>query len=132
MSDMLRRQAALEATLSKYRGKSLDYRTADCIRMGRFHLLRMGHKPPPLPRYQSAVGAIRALKAVGGISAVLDKMLPRIAPARMLIGDIAVLEGEDGMDALVICVGHKVAGWHQDADEMVNLIPQEIKAAWRA
>lgn len=132
MTDVIRRQKALEATMEKYRGKALDFKTADCVRMARFHLIQMGHKVPKLPRYQSSVGAIRALKAAGGMVAILDSFLPQIPYARMLPGDLAVLEGEDDMDAVVICVGHKVMGWHQDADTLVNIIPNQIKAAWRA
>lgn len=130
--ELLRRHAALEATLAKYRGKKLDFKTADCVRMARFHLLKMGHKPPKLPHYSSLTGALRALRKAGGMVAVLDRILPRIPYALMAPGDLAVLEGDHEMDAVVICVGHKVIGWHEDADEMVNLIPREIKAAWRA
>lgn len=131
MNDMLRRQAALERTLAKYRGRKLDFCGADCVRMARFHLLQMGHKPPPLPCYRSLAGAIRALNAAGGMEQIFDSLLPRIPHARMLPGDIAILEGDNGMDAAVICVGHKVIGWHENSETMVNLIPLEIKAAWR-
>jgi hypothetical protein len=131
MSDLERRRIALETTLAKYRGRALDYVTADCIRMIRFHLLQMGHRPPTLPQYRSALGARKKLLAAGGMIAILDAILPRIPYSRMLLGDIAVLEGTDGLDAGVICVGHKVIGWHQDSDVMVNLVPLEIKAAWR-
>ena len=51
MNDLLRRQAAVDATLAKYRKRAVDFKTADCIRLARFHLLQMGHKPPPLPQY---------------------------------------------------------------------------------
>ncbi|WP_394658418.1 DUF6950 family protein [uncultured Novosphingobium sp.] len=132
MSDLERRRVALEATLAKYRARKLDYATADCIRMVRFHLLQMGHKPPALPRYRSAIGARRAALKVGGLVAAFDAILPRIPYSRMLPGDIAVLEGTDGLDAAVICLGHKVYGWHQDSDEPANLVALDIKAAWRA
>lgn len=132
MNDLLRRQAATNATLTKYRGRPLDFTTADCIRMIRFHLLQMGHKPPPLPRYRSATGARRALLKVGGMVALFDSLLPRIPYSRMLDGDIAVMAGTDGLEAGVIRAGHKVIGWHEDRDEMVNLIPLDIIAAWRA
>jgi len=132
MNDMLRRQAALERTLAKYRKRTLDFASADCVRMARFHLLQMGHKPPPLPRYRSLAGAVRALKTAGGMERIFDSLLPRIPHSRMLPGDIALLDGDNGMDAAVICVGHKVIGWHEGSDQMVNMIPLEIKAAWRA
>lgn len=132
MNELERRRVALETTLGKYRGRTLDYRTADCVRMIRFHLLQMGHKPPVLPRYQSAIGARRAVIQTGGIAAVLDTFLPRIPHARMWPGDIAVIEGTDGMDCGVLCLGHKVFGWHEDAEEPVNMELLHIKAAWRA
>lgn len=131
MNELERRRIATEATLAKYRGRTLDYVNADCVRMVRFHLLQMGHKPPALPRYQSIIGARRALLKAGGLVATFDAILPRIPHARMMLGDVAVLEGEGGMDAAVICLGHKVMGWHEESDKMVNLVPLEIKAAWR-
>jgi len=131
--DLERRRGALEKTAAKYRGRRLDFRSADCVRMIRFHLLQMGHKPPKLPRYQSLIGAKRALMQAGGLVTVLDGILPRIAPARMLDGDVAVIAG-DGGEAGLICVGHKFMGWHQDSDEAVNMVIGlgDIMAAWRA
>lgn len=132
MNDMLRRTAALEKTLAKFKGKPLDFVRADCARMLRFHLLSMGHRPPALPSYRSSIGAIRALRQLGGLPAVLDSFLPRIPYARMLPGDVAVMPGEDGVDAGVVCLGFKVAGWFEGVDEMVNIVPNDIVAAWRA
>ncbi|MBA4092390.1 MAG: hypothetical protein C0494_17610 [Sphingobium sp.] len=132
MTDLERRQAALEKTVAKYRGRPLDYRSADCIRMVRFHLLKMGHKPPPLPRYQSAIGARRALLDAGGMVAIFDAILPRITPAAMLPGDIAVVAGED-CEAAVISMGLKFMGWHEDSEVAVNMtIDATAMTAWRA
>ncbi|MAM40647.1 MAG: hypothetical protein CL949_19580 [Erythrobacter sp.] len=131
MIDLEARRVATEATLAKYRGRRLDYARADCVRMIRFHLLQLGHKPPPMPRYRSIVGARRAYLQAGGLVTVLDGLLPRIPHARMVLGDVAVLDGDSEMDAAVICVGHKVIGWHQDSEQLENLVPLEIKAAWR-
>jgi hypothetical protein len=132
MNDLLRRKAALEKTLAKYRQRKCDFVNADCARLLRYHLLQMGHKPPPMPRYRSLTGAARALQAVGGLETVLDGMLPRIPWAKMLPGDVAIMAGEGGMDAGVICLGHKVGGWFEGYDEMANMTPISIKAAWRA
>ncbi|WP_311267445.1 DUF6950 family protein [Sphingobium sp. WCS2017Hpa-17] len=131
MIDLEARRVATEATLAKYRQRPLDFATADCARMVRYHLLQLGHKPPKMPSYRSATGARRAYVSVGGLAAAFDAILPRIPHARMLLGDIAVLDGDGGMDAAVICVGHKVFGWHEDSDVPVNLVPLQIKAAWR-
>jgi hypothetical protein len=132
MSDLERRRIATEATKAKYDHLPLDFRTADCARMIRYHLLQMGHKPPMLPRYRSLIGAQRAIKATGGLISVLDDLLPRIAPARMLIGDVAVGAG-DGGEAGWICVGYKMMGWHQDHDTPVamSIDLNNVTAAWR-
>lgn len=100
--------------------------------MARFHLLQMGHKPPALPKYQSAIGARRALLKAGGMISVLDQLLPRIPAAKMPPGDLAVLDGEASMEATVICLGHKMIGWHEEHDEMVLMEAAVVKAAWRA
>lgn len=131
MIDLEARRVATEATLAKYRGRALDYVSADCIRMVRYHLLQLGHRPPALPRYRSAIGARRAYLKAGGLVAAFDAILPRIPHARMMLGDIAVLDGDGEMDAAVICVGHKVAGWHVESDRLENLVPLQVKAAWR-
>lgn len=131
--DLEQRRIATEATMAKYRDRTLDFKTADCIRMVRYHLLQRGHKPPPLPQYRSLIGARRALDKAGGMAAIFDGLLPRIAPARMLLGDICIVPG-DGGDAAMICVGYKFWGWHQDHDGPVNNVIDlnNIGGAWRA
>lgn len=131
-SDLERRQAALEKTLAKYQRRVLDFVDADCGRMLRFHLLAMGRRPPTVRPYRSARGAARRLTEMGGFAAILDGMnLERIPYSRMLPGDVAVMEGEGGMDAVVICLGFKVCGWIEGTEEMVNITPIDIKQAWR-
>ncbi|MGC4252427.1 MAG: hypothetical protein QM605_13455 [Sphingobium sp.] len=132
MSDLERRRLATETTRAKYEGMALDFRTADCARMIRYHLIQMGHRPPALPRYRSLTGAARALKETGGIIATLDTFLPRIAPARMLLGDVAVGAGEGG-EAGWICLGYKFMGWHQDSATPVamSIDLSHVTAAWR-
>lgn len=142
MHDLLRRQRALEKTRVKFRGKPFAWGKSDCVVMARSHLIAMGAKRlPKLPRYKDALGARRALKGVGAesIEQMLDGLLPRISPAEMLPGDLAVVDGEGGMDAIMICVGHKIFGWHQasEKDEPVDVgsgqvnILSQIKAAYR-
>lgn len=134
MSDLLRRQRALEKTLARYRRRRFAIGEADCVRMARSHLVAMGHRPPALPRYRNLTGALRALNRMGfdSLEALFDSLLPKIPPAAMLPGDIALLQGEGPLDATVISVGHKVFGFHQDEETTALMIPHEIKAAWRA
>lgn len=128
--DLLRRHAALDATLAKFRGKAIDWQAVDCVRMLRFHLVQLGYSPPPLPVYRNAKGARRALDRAGGMEKVLDALLERIPHASLLPGDVALLAG-DGMDAVMLCAGHKLIGWHEDAGAMTAVTALEVKGAWR-
>lgn len=129
---LVRRNAALAKTLAKYQGQKLVWGKTDCLRMLRSHLVAMGHKGlPKIPPYKDEKGALRALAQAGGsLEGILDKVLPRVAPAAMLPGDVALMQGDGPLDAIVICVGRKVVGFHQDMEEAVIMIPHEIKAAW--
>nr|WP_232307502.1 hypothetical protein [Sphingobium chungbukense] len=68
------------------------------------------------------------------MTALLDSLLPRIAPAEMLVGDIAILPGDEGMEGIVISAGGKLIGYNEDAPDGVKplmaLVP--LPAAWRA
>jgi hypothetical protein len=144
LPDLIRRQRATQATLTKYRARPFDWKRATtCIHMARFHLRQMGHAVPVLPRIRGAIGATRALKANGWASVVdmLDAQvaLERIAPAFMRVGDLAVLpsdQRESGLDAIVICAGvHKLLGWHQDwTGGMIEMEAplDNLLGAWRA
>lgn len=136
-----KRAKALAKTLAKFEGRAFDWATgATCIHLVRTHLKNMGHKVPSIPRFQSAIGAKRALSATGhdSLESLLDAHLERIAPAMMIIGDIALMAGDNedgtGFDAAVVSAGAggKVFGWHPDAPALANIEPLAIKAAWRA
>ena len=135
LPDLIRRQRALEKTVAKYRDRPHDWRSVDCIRMLRSHLVAMGHKRlPKLPRYDSALGAKRALKEAGfgSVDALLDSLLPRIAPAMALPGDVLLARGDEGLGAVTLSVGLKAFGWHEDAPGATVLVLHEIAGAWRA
>ena len=136
-NDLIRRQRATERTLARYRPKVFDWRTGiHCVRLAHHHLRNMGHKPPALPRVRSPLGAKKALKANGwaSVTEMLDELLPRIAPAAMLLGDLAVVPGQDGFDCILICADpHKMMGWHPDTGEFVLYDGGigELTGAWR-
>lgn len=153
--DLIRRHEATRNTMNKYRKKDFSWQHAvTCIHLAAFHLRKMGHRTPVMPRFRSAFGALRALKAVGfqDLPALLDSIgtIRRVAPAMMMMGDLAVLQGgviegeseEDdgaaremaGIGAIVVCAGpHKVFGWRGDFPKMVVLDVSfdDIQAAWR-
>ena len=128
---------ATERTLAKYRTRPFDWRTrSTCIHMARFHARGMGHRPPPVPSFRSAIGARRALASTGhaSVTELLDSLFDRIAPAAMLVGDLAVVPGEDGWDAVMIHAGAQLLGWHEDGDGgIVPVVPDlsAVSAAWR-
>lgn len=109
MHPMIRRQQAVEATVQRFAGKTLAYGRDDCARMAAFLVKRLGVKVrlAKMPRYSSEVGAARALKALecDTLAEVVDLTgLPRIAPARAIIGDLAAYPGEDGGVAIFVVV----------------------------
>ena len=109
MHPMIRRREAVEATFQRFAGKPLAYGRDDCARMAAFLVRRLGVKVrlAKMPRYASAVGAARALKALecATLAEVVDRAgLPRIAPARAVLGDLLALPGPDETVALHIAL----------------------------
>lgn len=136
MATLHDRAVATQKTVDRFIGKPFGWGRFDCAKMARRHLLNMGHKPPRIGQYQSAIGAARVLRDLGHdtLEQMLDGLgLLRIAPAQMLIGDIALMQSapDDLFDAIVIGCGAKMFGWHDDAPGAVMIVPMEIKAAWR-
>lgn len=139
MSELDRRTLATEATMAKYERRQFSWRTrATCLHMARTHLRNMGHRPPPIPDFRSALGARRALERTGfaDVAALLDSMLLRIAPAAMWVGDIAILPGDAGLDSICIAdTAGKLIGWHEDDPSGVRpqlvLSLDHVVGAWR-
>lgn len=137
MNDLLRRQRALEKTMGKFRKRPFKWGSSDCASLLRSHLVAAGHrKVPKIPSYSTALGAKRAVEKMGfeTMEALLDSLLPRIPEARMMPGDIALMGGPEGspLDAVVISVGRKVFGYHEDGEEgAVVITPNELKGVWR-
>lgn len=138
--DLVRRQVATQATMAKYRNKQFSWDGGvTCVHMARSHLRKMGHKLETLPRLRSIVAANRALKERGWatVTEMLDAQpsLMRVAPAAMLLGDIAVVASPEGLGSIFVCAAaNKLIGWREDYLEMVVLdVPfDQIEAAWRA
>lgn len=133
--ELVRRAEATRKTMARYRNKRFDWgERATCIHMARYHLRQMGHRPPSIPDFRSALGARRALEKTGfgSVPALLDSMLPRITPAEMLVGDLAVFAGDEGMECVGVSAGGKILAWHEDAPNGIKpLIVSEILGAWR-
>ena len=135
MHDLIRRNIATQATMDRFRKKKFSWPArATCIHMVRFHLVKMGHKPPALPEMRSLLAAHRALALRGwaDVAEMMGTILPEIAPAEMLMGDIALLQSDDVIGALAIEIGGTIIGWHDDARGMVVMRALKIERAWRA
>jgi len=137
--DQIRRLEATNRTLAKYRHRAFDWHGASCIHMVRFHALAMGHRGlPKLPPFRSATGALTALRGQGceSLTELMDRHFPRIAPAQMMLGDVAVLPGESGpFPSLHLYDGiGSLLGWHETAPEGVRAIKNamsSVETAWR-
>lgn len=159
--DLVRRQRAIEATMRRFGGKvmkggaiggrKLKLGATDCIRLFRAHLVAMGHRGlPKIPSYSSPGGAMAALRRMlaklgkdegGTLKDLADALLPAIAPAAMLPGDVAFTEAEPNVPAwragsMVIFLGsNKVLGWHPDSGTLAVIdvqVSNPFKGAWRA
>jgi len=134
---MIRRVAAAQATLDRFKDKTFRLGMHDCVRMAAHHLRRLGYtvKLPPAGAYRSKRQAMKLLgdRGYGDLAAALDALgLERIAPAAAVVGDIVQMPAEDELGALCIAMGNgRVLGYHQDAPGAVVMQPAETVAAWR-
>lgn len=133
---LVRRRNATQRTLNRYRGADFDWSSLTCVHLAHYHLSEMGHVLPSIPDFDSAIGAARALQERGwsSVADMLDEYLPRIAPASMLLGDLALIKGAGGLDAIFVCAGPlKVFGWREDAPDLVVLDVSfgDLEGAWR-
>lgn len=136
MSELTRRAAATNKTFGKYRSRPFAWDArSTCIHMVRFHLRNMGYRPPAMPDFRSALSARKALVRLGfdSVTSLLDSLLPRIAPAEMMVGDIAALDGDEGFESIVISSGSKLVGYHGDDPTGIkpHMLLQAPAVAWR-
>lgn len=137
LPELERRRRATERTRQKYLDTEFDWkRWHHCIALARYQAVQMGHRPPPIRPIRGPVSAKRELARRGHESAIglLDSLFPRIAPAQMLLGDLAAVEGTDGLDAIMVNVGPgRLMGWHAEKPTLAVVIVDlaEISASWR-
>jgi len=134
--NLAERVARTEKVVARFRGHAFSWSNRrTCIHLARAQMRALGHRPPALPDMRSALTARRALKAKGfdDLEALMDSLLPRIAPLEMLPGDLALVPGEGGLDALAISAGSTLLMYHQAADGLVPVKEAigAVKAAWR-
>lgn len=136
MKNLIQRRDATQRTLDRFRGKDFDWSSMTCVHLAHAHLIEMGHIVPDIPEIDGALSAARALKERGwdSVSDMLDDLLQPVAPASMWVGDLALIKGAGGLDAIFICAGPlKVFGWREDAPDLVVLDVSfgDLEGAWR-
>ncbi len=130
------RAAATQAVVDRFRVRPFGWANGGtCIHLARAQMRALGHRPPPIPRFRSAIGARRALLVAGhrDLAALFDSMLPQIAPAAMWVGDLALMRGDANFDAVVVSTGRLMAGYHSEQLDrgVVNIDAFEFIGAWR-
>lgn len=136
MTPLQIRHAAIEATMARYRDQPFAWGSVDCAKIAGFHLTQMGYaiRIAKAGSYKTPLGARRALRRLG--YATLGQMaddigLTPIAPARMLLGDLAEIPGDNPIGTICLYAGNgNLFGFHQDHPSLVTLQPQQILRAW--
>ncbi len=135
--NLVERRDVTLATLSHFTPKPFDWaKAATCVHLVRRHVRAMGRSVPTVPRFRSALGARAALKERGwsNLADMMDAVLPRIAPAEVVVGDVVELPSDsDVFGALCVVVGNgRVMGYFEGAEGLTVMQPVAAPiAAWR-
>lgn len=135
--NLAERVAATDKVVARFRNRPFDWRDrATCIHLARAQMRALGHRPPPIPDFRSALGARKALERSGhaSLEALLDSMLPRIAPLSAWVGDLMLVPGEEPFgEALAISAGGALLMYHAAAPGLANVVEAlpRVRAAWR-
>jgi CBS-domain-containing membrane protein len=137
MSAILKRREVTQTTLDHFASKAFDWRTgATCVHLVRKQLVGMGHRPPPIKAFRSALTAKKALQSKGwaNLADMMSSLLTPVAPARAIIGDIVEMPSEDDtFGALAVVMGNgRIMGYLGETDLLTIAQPLVVPlAAWR-
>lgn len=130
------RAQATGTVIERFRGKPFAWdTTGNCIHLMRAQAAALGVSMPVVPHFRTQLGARKALVKTGHktLESWMDAKFPRIAPARMIVGDVGMVPGDAPFNALVVSVGGgKVVGWHELSDvlEVIRIDKGDYIAAW--
>ncbi len=133
---LLKRHAALQKTMDRYRHLPFSWENnRTCIHMLRTHLTALGYELPRIAKLDGPVAAKRELKKRGwsSVTAMLDALLTPIPVAAMLPGDVSVLPGDEGLEAVVISLGATAIGYTEGEASMTLFTDpaKVLERAWR-
>lgn len=108
---MTRDHHAITVYLAERARMPFDWKSNDCVRFARGAVQAQTGRKLALPaRWSTAAGAARALARLGGLEKAVDAVLPRIAPALAMRGDIAGVPDETFGIRLMVIEGDLLAG----------------------
>lgn len=122
--------------MDRYRDRPFQWGKVDCAKVAAFHLKKLGHKIliSKAGAYSSPFGAARALKRLGyaNLAEMAEGVgLTPIPYSRMLLGDIAEVEGDTPLGAIGIYAGNgNLFCFHEDHPGLVTFQPNTILRAW--
>lgn len=122
--------------MAKYRDRPFAWGKVDCAKVVAYHLKQLGYpiRISSIGSYTSALSAKRRLAAQGyaNLGEMADGIgLTRIPYARMLLGDVVELEGDDPIGSLFLYAGNgNIFGFHELHPALVSLQPITILRAW--
>lgn len=111
---LIRKRDAAQATLDHWSMVDFKLGTGDCAQMVAKHLRSLGKsiKLPPKGSYRTVAGAMRAMRKLGHATLadwVDSAGIERIAPARVVAGDVLQLPAEHPLGGLAVALGNGAA-----------------------
>ncbi len=135
---LIRKRDAAQAALDHWSTVDFKLGSGDCAQMVARHLRALGKsiKLPPRGSYRSVPGALRAMRKLGFASLAdwIDSAgVERIAPARVVAGDVLQLPAEHPLGGLAIALGNGAAvAWMEGIEGgAIPIRPLLFVNAWR-
>lgn len=127
----MRDHHAVTALLADRSRMPFDWQHNDCVRFAKAIVEAQTGQHIALPAsWTTARGAARVLKRLGGLEAAVDGLLPRVAPAMAMRGDIAGVADDQFGIRLMVVEGDLLAG---PGPNGIRRVPRrEMIMAWSA
>ena len=133
MTPLEKRAAATRKTVARFAPREFKWGACDCARMAAWHVRQLGHTVPQVGKYRGALGARRRLTEMGfdDLPALVGSVLPEIAPAAALAGDVVAFASDDPIGAIGIVVGNgNMLAFHESWPVPVIMEMGQIDRAW--
>jgi hypothetical protein len=134
LRNIIQRRNLVDAVLAEFGNDPFKWGERDCGKMVIWHVRNAGFMVASDGAWTNERGLLKWIKRNGGSGAAcLDGWgLERIAPARVLPGDVVEVEGSDtpvGSFGIVLGNGRVIA-YHEAVQTLAVIQPAALKAAW--